>query len=523
MKMCLFLPLLGAGLVLSAASAAADTLSVGPGKMYAGIVDAMRNAHPGDVIEVQGDNTYPGMIWLREDTGGTKDKPVTIRGIKANGKRPVLSGVGTGQYENIILLLNANHVVMESFEVIGDGGDTNYCIVHKADDVILRDFVIHNCLHQGGLVGNDFGSGSLTLEYSELYHNGKGASSHQIYMATDEMMYPGSVFRIQFCYVHDGLGGNNVRSRAERNEIYYNWIEGAFYHELDLVGPIDGDALPFREDSDIVGNVLIKSSQWRIARLGGDGDGNTAGRYRFSNNTMVMTDSSSTVISLQNTVQTLEMYNNVIYGSKPGFKVYDVNELIGLATVHFGSNNWVLSGATSIPATWTGTVTGTDAAFVDAASFDLRPKMSSPFIDKGTILTVAAGSLGFPRALLMPTYHPPQHLLLTIGMGDGRNNVGAPEIGAFEMNATAPGGPPQKAPPEMIGDDSMGGGCGCHSTGSPSGLLLWFAIGPAILVLSRGRSRSLSLGAACAARDRSRSAPRRSARRTSAGTRSHRS
>src|SRR5262245_54562034 len=414
MRLCLYS--VGAALVLCAASAAAGTLSVGPGQMYAGIADAMRNAHPGDVIEVQGGNTYPGMIWLREDYGGTKDKPVTIRGIKVDGKRPVLSGVGSGQYENIILLLNANHVVMESFEVIGDGGDSNYCIVHKADGVILRDFVIHNCLHQGGLVGNDFGSGSLTLEYSELYHNGKGASSHQIYMATDETMYPGSVFRIQFCYVHDGLGGNNVRSRAERNEIYYNWIEGAFYHELDLVGPIDGDSLPFREDSDIVGNVLIKkNSQWRIARLGGDGDGNTGGRYRFSNNTMVMTDSSTTVISLQNTVQTLEMYNNVIYGSKAGFEVYDVNELIGLATVHFGSNNWVLAGATNIPKEWTGSLSGTDVDFVDPANYALRPRMSSPVIDKGPTSTVFTGSLGFPRALLMPIYRPPQHALLAIG------------------------------------------------------------------------------------------------------------
>jgi len=481
--------LLGAGLVLWAASAAADTLSVGPGQMYAGIADAMRNAHPGDVIEVQGGLTYPGMIWLREGNGGTKDKPLTIRGIKVSGKRPVLSGVGSGQYENIILLLNADHVVMESFEVIGDGGDTNYCVVHKADDVVLRDFVIHNCLHQGGLVGNDFGSGSLTLEYSELYHNGKGASSHQIYMATDETMYPGSVFRIQFCYVHDGLGGNNVRSRAERNEIYYNWVEGAFYHELDLVGPIDGDSLPLREDSDIVGNVFIKkSSQWRIARLGGDGDGNTGGRYRFSNNTMVMTDSSSTVISLQNTVQTLEMYNNVIYGSKAGFEVYDVNEQIGLDTVHFGSNNWVLTGTTSIPKEWIGTSTGTDANFVDPANYDLRPRMASPLIDNGTTHTVSTGSLGFSRALLMPTYHPPQHLLLAIGMGDGRNNVGAPDIGAFEVNAGAPGDPPQDPPPEMIGDD-MGGGCGCHTTGAQSGLLLWFAVGPAVLVLSRGRRR----------------------------------
>ena len=203
---------------------------------------------------------------------------------------------------------------------------------------------------------------------------------------------------------------------------------------------------------------------------------------------MVMTDSSSTVISLQNTVETLEMYNNVIYGPKAGFEVYDVNEQIGLDTVHFGSNNWVLAGTTSIPKAWIGSSSGTDADFVDPANYDLRPRMSSPLIDKGTTHTVSTGSLGFSRALVMPTYHPPQHVLLAIAMGDGRNNLGAPDIGAFELNAGAPGDPPQEPPTEMIGD-GMAGGCGCHTTGSQPGLLLWLAVGPAVLVLSVGRRR----------------------------------
>jgi MYXO-CTERM domain-containing protein len=89
----------------------------------------------------------------------------------------------------------------------------------------------------------------------------------------------------------------------------------------------------------------------------------------------------------------------------------------------------------------------------------------------------------------MPTYHPPQHLLLGIGMGDGRNNQGAPDLGAFEVNASAPGAPPQHPPPEMIGPDSMAGGCGCHTAGSQSGALLWFAAGPAVLMIARGRRR----------------------------------
>src|SRR5204863_6896191 len=136
--------------------------------------------------------------------------------------------------------------------------------------------------------GNDSGAGSLTLEYSELYHNGNGESSHQIYMATDEAMYPQSVFRMQFCYVHDALGGNNVKSRAERNEIYYNWIEGAFYHELDLIGSQEYAEGVAREDSDVVGNVFVKTSTYQVARIGGDGTGQSFGRYRFVNNTFVL-------------------------------------------------------------------------------------------------------------------------------------------------------------------------------------------------------------------------------------------
>src|ERR1041384_8237829 len=56
-------------------------------------------------------------------------------------------------------------------------------------------------------------------------------------MATDETAFPGAVFRMQHCYVHDGNGGNNVKTRAERNEIYYNWIEGAAYRAVELSGP----------------------------------------------------------------------------------------------------------------------------------------------------------------------------------------------------------------------------------------------------------------------------------------------
>ena len=123
----------------------------------------------------------------------------------------------------------------------------------------------------------DFGEADgmfyLLMEYVEVHHTGNGTSQHQVYMATDEVAHPGAVFRMQHCYLHDANGGNNVKSRAERNEIYFNWIEGAMYHELELIGPDpNGAAVGWtidlkREDSDVVGNVLKKTATTFVARF----------------------------------------------------------------------------------------------------------------------------------------------------------------------------------------------------------------------------------------------------------------
>ena len=67
--------------------------------------------------------------------------------------------------------------------------------------------------------------------------------------------HPGSVFRMEHCWVHDGNGGNGVKSRAERNEIYYNWIEGSYYHELELIGPDGMDESLARERPPAGGGV----------------------------------------------------------------------------------------------------------------------------------------------------------------------------------------------------------------------------------------------------------------------------
>lgn len=459
--------------------ALAETFEVGPGKPFATIQEALPSATAGDVIEVQGDQTYPGDLWFREEQAG-----ITVRGIPVNGKRPIIEGVGTEEWHDMIVYVNANDFVFEGFEIIGDGNPDHFGIVHKANNVTIRDVVVHGVRSQG-LLGTDFESGSLTLERCEFYDNGSEEYNHQIYMATDESMYPGSVFRMQFCYVHDGAGGNNVKSRSERNEIYYNWIEGAFYHELDLIGPDGQDPGLAREDSDVVGNVLIKRSEWRIARIGGDGTGNTAGRYRFVNNTMILSASSEVAIGLQESVETLELHNNVILRvGASGGELYNHNEPSGPDPIIVGSHNWIQTGIGAVPEGFINTLSGSDAGFTDIAAWDLRPIEGSVLVDQGTNMTVMQ-TPAFPGALALPANVPPAREL---GSDGTRPANAAPDIGAFEQGSGSPpgegangagGGPPGGddgggdgeggADGDGNGASDSGGGCDCRAAAGPSG------------------------------------------------------
>lgn len=472
-------------MIFSTAGASAATLTVGAGGTYATINAAWAKANAGDVIEVAGDATYNGSHKL-SGKDGAPGKPITVRGKLVNGKRPKLTGFGPGEWDNMVVWLNASHLVFEGFEIVGKGDPNakDYCLLHMADDVTVRDVVVHDCLHQAGLVGNDDGSGSLTLEYSEFYHNGSGLYSHQIYMATDQSAFPRSTFRMQHCYVHDGLGGNNVKSRAERNEIYSNWIEGATYHELDLIGPDTGGSAN-RCDSDVVGNVLIKTSEYRIARVGDDGSGASKGRFRFVGNTMVLASSTQVAIGLQGAVDSFEMFDNVIVGSSA--KLYRHDEPSGTPALAGGAN-WVSSGISALPTEWTGTIQGADPGFVDAAKGDYRPTASSPLVGKAVSTTAATGAHAFPNPLALPAFYPPNRKLLSVGSAVARASVKS--IGAWEPDSAAPADPIPVGPGPSTGttDTSDESGCGCRT--SRGGSAGWLAgLGFVLLALERRKAR----------------------------------
>jgi hypothetical protein len=372
-----------AAIVTGAPLALAATYQVGPSRTIKTLTGVAGMLNPGDIVEVDGDATYAAVNFSRS---GSAAAPITIRGVRVAGKRPVISG-GTNSIE-----ISGDYYVLSGLDITGG---SSRCVFHHSHGNVIRDSVIHDCPKQG-ILGADNDSGSLLLEYSEVHHAGGGTFDHQIYMATDESTHPRAVFRMQYCYVHDANGGNSVKSRAERNEIYYNWIEGALYHELELIGPDPAGGVSAtlkREDSDVVGNVLRKTVNFAFVRAGGDGTGESRGRYRFVNNTFIGAF-DTTVFRIFDGIESIEMHNNVIWNTTGGpMRITRTVEAAWVAGEKWaGSNNWIPTGSTFIPGPWTGTKTGTDPGFTNVATYDLTPTATSPLLNAGATTTSGEGN-----------------------------------------------------------------------------------------------------------------------------------
>ena len=440
-----------AGAMLIASAAAAETYQVGPGRTYTELDDVAGMLEPGDIVELDGDATYPGDVVL--DAPGSDAQPIHIVGIRINGNRPVLSG-GTNTLE-----VRADHYVIEGLEFTQG---SFRCFYHHADDVTLRDSAIYDCPAHG-LLGADGDSGSLLMEFCEVHHCGEGTQNHQIYMATDEDANPGSVFRMQHCYVHDGTGGNNVKSRAERNEIYCNWIEGAEYHELELIGPDDGIGTGgAREDSDVVGNVLMKTDDFSVVRFGGDGTGETEGRYRFVNNTVLTLPGGGAVFRLFDALESVEMHNNVFFaldgGSVNLVREVEANWTNGRQIT--GSHNWVGPDSQNVPPEWTATDTGTDPGFANLAGYDLVPESGSALVNGGSSDTIAAWDYAVPNPWQLPDCVPPMRR--AVSAATNRVTDAAVDIGAYESGSTAGAG-------GVSGSAGSSGSSGASVSGGSSG------------------------------------------------------
>ncbi len=384
-------------------------LQVGPSREYADLGAVAEIVEPGDIVEVDGDATYPA---VELTVPGTAEAPILFRAA-ASGGRPVISG-GT----DTVRFEGSHHVIVQGIDI---AGGEQRCVFHHADDVTLCQVVVHDCARHG-ILGADYDSGTLRLTQVEVYGSGgqpEGENlKHPIYVATDPSAYPEAVLRIEHSFIHDNHGGNAIKSRARRTEIYDSWIESTpgMYYSLELVGYEEFEADP-PLDSDVVGNVFVHHDEYGM-RFGGDGTGASRGRVRFAFNTMVVVgdgwDVYTPLIRFFDEIDAFDAFDNVFFKVGGGpvrlLRDDDATWLRGSQTIG-GSHNWVPSESTEIPAGFTDTVSGTSPGFADITTFaalDLAVTTDSPLRQAGTADTAGTAGMEIASPLLIPNTEPPR-------------------------------------------------------------------------------------------------------------------
>ncbi len=451
--------------VASAAPAGATTYQVGPGRTYTNLQAVAGLLNPGDVVEVDGNATYPGNVVFSRP--GTASSPITIRGVRVNGKRPIISGGANAVefYTGYFPRTGADYYTFEGFEVTGA---TSRGIYLHSVGVTIRDCVIHDNLN--GIMGADGNEANSTIEYCEFYKNGSSIYYHTIYMGQcDYAGAAGSLWNmppftdgvtlIRYNWFHDAAGGQTIKSRSPRTKVYYNRIEGSYTADIELIASgniaeTNPEQWVIREDGDIVGNLIVRGTSgynggnWCSIRLGGDGSGaGSRGRYRLVNNTIILPSiQTNWVIWPFTAIESIEFFNNVFYRTGGGglsmFRENEANWYLGEKIT--GTNNWYPAGSTNLSSSpgWTNSVVGTDPAFNNTAAGDYSPAAGSPLLDAGndSVSSPPGYNLNHTYEEWPPAYHPPGQPGV-FGSPNPRPYDGQIDIGAYERGTDWVGQP----------------------------------------------------------------------------------
>jgi hypothetical protein len=319
---------------------------VGPGRPHRELAQVAPLLRAGDVVQLDGDATYAPVTFSRS---GLAEAPIVIRGTRVNGRRPVVSG---GEYT--LRFNEANHYRLEDLEVTGG---SQVCVRAQSDGLRVVRSRVHHCPRHA-VLGADSRSGTLVLDRTEVSDSGGELPGenlkHAVYVATDRDAYPGSKLKVVHSHIH-GFRGNGIKSRAERAEVYFNWIEGTAdadsYYSVQLVGFQEYRTLQGLE-GDVVGNVLVHRSASALS-LGGDGSGESRGRVRLVHNTVLLhegfTPWGPPVIRVAYGFQSLFLANNVflkVAATDQALRLWrhDSADWVTGQPLCSGHNNWIPSG-----------------------------------------------------------------------------------------------------------------------------------------------------------------------------------
>ena len=419
---------LAAWTTLVSASAHAETLTVGPGKTYAGPCAAVAAAHDNDVIEIDAAGDYGGDVCQIPKNG------LTLRGV---GGRAKIDAHGKNANGKAIWVISGHDTTVEDIELSGATvPDQNGAgIRQEGDNLTVRRCYFHD--NDDGILSNASFTSQILIEYSEFGNNGFGDGySHNLYIGNVAR------FTLQYSYSHDAKVGHLLKSRAAENYILYNRLsgeQGSSSYELDL--PNAGTAV-------VLGNLIEQGPNTQNPTLlaygeEGTADGNPGHDLHVVNNTFVNDrPDSGTFVSIGDAVDSAaQLQNNIFSGPGPL-----TNQAQAVLSTNFSDG---------------------DPRLVAPGGYDYTLEPNSPCIDQGT----DPGTLGALSLIPAWQYQHPTSALMRVG-------VGAIDQGAYEFGAgNQAGAGASGAAPGAAGSSSASGagdtrpapseterGCACRAS-----------------------------------------------------------
>jgi hypothetical protein len=331
----------------SVAIAHAAVLTVGAGKQYATPCAAIAAAQPKDEVDVDA-ATYT-------DSCEINVAGLVLKGVGGQPKIDLSATNHPADYKGIYVVL-ADDVRIENFELTGahidaSEGENGAGIRVQANGAVVHGCYIHD--NQNGILANPptAGVGTLTVESSQLAHNGMGSGCTDGNGCTHNL-YAGNFGQLifQYNYSHSiATDGHLFKSRAQKSDVLYNRLtgeDGGDSFEIDL--PNGGLAV-------VIGNEIEKGTKANnqfMLQYGEEGLTNSDNRLFVVANTFVDDLGKGTFINVA-AGGTLTAHDNLLVGA---------GTPVGSGTLP--ADNLALGG--------------TDPMFVAAASYDYHLTAASP-------------------------------------------------------------------------------------------------------------------------------------------------
>jgi MYXO-CTERM domain-containing protein len=470
---------------MSASAANAATLMVGPGLTYTTPCAAIAAAQPNDEVDVEM-GTYT-------DSCEINVAGLTVKGV---GGQPTIDLSGTNHPADYkgIYVISSDDVRIENLELTGAHIDDSEGGNGAALRVTGHGLVVHGCnIHdnQNGILAAPLvDGGTITIEYTELSHNGLGdgcdvpggGCTHNVYISKNgTIRYDQTIF--QFNWSHDLASdtadkGHLFKSRSRETDVLYNRITGETGHDSYEVD------IPNAGLGVVVGNVVEKGTTPDNSILldyGEEGiDPGQATTLYVAYNTFVNDFTSGTFIDVASGA-TLTAHDNVFFG--PGTPA---------STGALSADN----------------LSGVDPLFVDPWMYDYHLMSGSPAIghavDPGMEATMSLTAIDeYVQPLLGVARLTADDLGAfeygTTTTGAGMDAGGGSSDAGMSADASTPTGGTDSGGAPTTGEDAgtngatpsgASSGCGCAIVGNPSSPIGGAAALLGLLALRRRRARS---------------------------------